>query len=245
MERFLTKTVTESFCKDTGFDFTPNSFLVCRAGSVTHGTQLETSDTDFIGVVMPPVEWILGLHKFDHWEHKNPDVKVYSLSKYIRLLLKGNPAVIETLWLNDKDYCRVDTANDFLMLRMARDMFSSCLLGHAIIGYAKSRLDSFDLWDSKDKAHLIRLLRMGVEFFKTGQLVVYRPDAEELKSIKLGLWSDQQIKEEATRLLESLRMAMESTSVPSEPQHEKVERFLVSTLVRKIEAETAVKVLML
>lgn len=41
-------------------------------------------------------------------------------------------------------------------------------------------------YDCKNAAHLIRLLRMCVEFLDTGTLVVKRPDAAELLSIKTG-----------------------------------------------------------
>ena len=41
-------------------------------------------------------------------------------------------------------------------------------------------------YDSKNAAHLIRLLRMCKEFLATGEMIVFRPDAAELLDIKKG-----------------------------------------------------------
>jgi hypothetical protein len=50
-------------------------------------------------------------------------------------------------------------------------------------------------YDSKHAMHLVRLLRMGAEALQTGQLLVKRPDAEELLTIRNGAWSyDELIK---------------------------------------------------
>src|SRR5215471_6865684 len=56
-------------------------------------------------------------------------------------------------------------------------------------------------YDVKNAAHLIRLLRMGSEFIETGTLQVYRTtDADQLKIIKRGGWTLDQVKAEAERL---------------------------------------------
>lgn len=43
-------------------------------------------------------------------------------------------------------------------------------------------------YDTKHAMHLVRLLRMGVEALRDGQLVVKRPDAKELLDIRNGAW---------------------------------------------------------
>jgi len=49
-------------------------------------------------------------------------------------------------------------------------------------------------YDCKNAAHLIRLLRMGVEFLKDGRLYVMREDAKQLIEIKRGEWTLEQVK---------------------------------------------------
>jgi len=44
-------------------------------------------------------------------------------------------------------------------------------------------------YDTKHAMHLVRLLRMGVEALRDGQILVKRPDAAELLEIRNGAWS--------------------------------------------------------
>jgi hypothetical protein len=73
-------------------------------------------------------------------------------------------------------------------------------------------------YDVKNAAHLIRLLRMGAEFIATGTLQVYRTtDADELKRIKRGGWTLDQVKEEAHRLFEEVEAARGRSPLKEEP----------------------------
>ncbi|HXJ29519.1 MAG TPA: nucleotidyltransferase domain-containing protein [Gemmatimonadales bacterium] len=73
-------------------------------------------------------------------------------------------------------------------------------------------------YDVKNAAHLIRLLRMGIEFLETGQLQVFRTtDADELKRIKRGGWSLDQVKAQAERLFGGIEEARARSALPSQP----------------------------
>ncbi len=72
-------------------------------------------------------------------------------------------------------------------------------------------------YDSKNAAHLIRLLRMGVEFLKDGDLRVARSDSEELLSIKRGEWPLDAVKAEAERLFNLAEKAYVTSPLPPEP----------------------------
>lgn len=73
-------------------------------------------------------------------------------------------------------------------------------------------------YDVKNAAHLIRLLRMGSEFLRTGHLQVYRTqDAAELKQIKQGGWSLDQVKAEAERLFQGIEQARAESPLPPAP----------------------------
>lgn len=50
-------------------------------------------------------------------------------------------------------------------------------------------------YDGKHAAHLVRLMRTCEEVMTTGNLIVTRPDAEELKTIRNGAWSFEQLEE--------------------------------------------------
>jgi len=73
-------------------------------------------------------------------------------------------------------------------------------------------------YDVKNAAHLIRLLRMGIEFLETGRLQVYRTsDAEELKQIKRGGWALEQVKAQAETLSGRIEEARAGSPLPDRP----------------------------
>ncbi len=73
-------------------------------------------------------------------------------------------------------------------------------------------------YDVKNAAHLIRLLRMGAEFLESGRLQVYRStDADELKLIKRGGWTLDQVKREAERLFGGIEQARARSPLPPGP----------------------------
>lgn len=85
-------------------------------------------------------------------------------------------------------------------------------------------------YDAKNAAHLIRLLRMCVEFLKTGEMIVFRPDAAELLDIKRGKWALDHIKAHATDLFAEAKAAKGASCLPDEPDRDKVEKLLVGIL---------------
>lgn len=83
-------------------------------------------------------------------------------------------------------------------------------------------------YDVKNAAHLIRLLRMGAEFLATGQLNVYRTDdAEELKLIKRGGWTLEQVKAEAARLFGGIEASRARSTLPEGPDTAAAEKLLL------------------
>jgi predicted nucleotidyltransferase len=73
-------------------------------------------------------------------------------------------------------------------------------------------------YDVKNAAHLIRLLRMGIEFLETGELQVFRTsDAEELKRIKRGGWTLDQVKAQAEALFGRIEEARARSPLPHRP----------------------------
>src|ERR1700759_2667177 len=87
-------------------------------------------------------------------------------------------------------------------------------------------------YDSKNAAHLIRLLRMGVEFLVEGDLHVERADAENLLSIKRGEWPIEKVKEEAERLFKLAEEAYVRSSLPPKPDEKRAERLCLEIISR-------------
>lgn len=89
-------------------------------------------------------------------------------------------------------------------------------------------------YDSKNAAHLIRLLRMAIEFFETGAMKVKRPDAAELLDIKRGKWKLEDIKALAADLFVKARAAKDAAEMPDEPDYAGAEQLLVQLISERL-----------
>jgi hypothetical protein len=85
-------------------------------------------------------------------------------------------------------------------------------------------------YDAKNAAHLIRLLRMGIEFLTEGTLHVERADAPELLEIKRGAWPLEKVKEEAERLFVLAQEAYVRSQLPPEPDRTRAESLCVEMI---------------
>jgi predicted nucleotidyltransferase len=86
--------------------------------------------------------------------------------------------------------------------------------------------------DCKHASHLVRLLRMCREILETGQVIVRRPDAEELLAIRNGAWSYEQIVEFAEREDKCLDEVKKNSKLPKVPDRDWLDN-LCQALVRK------------
>lgn len=231
-----------------------NCLTVWR-GSVAHGTYvpnddpLSVDDKDLIGICIPPAECYVGLREFgsrgtqeimvDPW-----DVVIYEHRKALRLLAKGNPNMLCMLWAPSEFTTHYTAAGEALLA--CRDLFASKAAFPAFRGYAQSQLkkmqkgvyhgymgekrkalvDQFG-YDTKNASHLIRILRQGIDFMRTGDLEVYRSDAEELLAIKHGKFSYEKIKAEAEKLDLALAAAGAISTLPEEPDWDAINRLAV------------------
>ncbi len=231
----------------------PRVGLAGYAGSVAHGTAGDViDDIDVRGVFISPIQHYFGLTKCEHIERISVagkyDFALFEIRKFIGLLLKSNPNVLSLLWLPQNLYIiRSDWGK---LLIENRQMFMSKKLYKSFGGYAygqlrrmthpctnqafqgKKRRERFEKfgYDCKNAAHLIRLLRMGIEALATGQIEVARHDAKQLKEIKAGQWTLAQIEVEAERLQHLLDEAFVRCDLPSSPDYKKAERLLVDIL---------------
>jgi hypothetical protein len=70
---------------------------------------------------------------------------------------------------------------------------------------------------------------MGSEFLRTGTLQVYRTsDADELKVIKRGGWTLDQVKAEAEALFSGIEAARAASTLPVEPDRDAAHQLLMS-----------------
>ncbi len=226
------------------------AILVGYRGSIAHGMydppEKPTSidDKDVMAICMPPMDYYYGLKQFGSRGTKeikeaNWDIVAYELTKAMRLLEKGNPNILSLLWLHDTHYIKKTRAGEMLLDN--RKLLVGKHVYHSFVGYARGQLHRMTHtaregymgakrkrlvkrfgYDIKNAAHLIRLLRMGIEFLGDGELQVLRPDAQQLLEIKRGEWSLEEVKVEASRLFIAAEAAYTLSKLPAKPDHEKI-----------------------
>ena len=241
---------------DVPFDLQKHLVLLCRRGAEAHETYIPPTDPnsiddrDLVGVVVPPAKYYIGLQKWENAESiKNEwDVVLYEFRKVVNLLMKQNPNVLAMLYLRPEDYLHMTEAGRLLVEN--RSLFQH--RGHAVnafVGYAHGQLNDMMQfehkgymgskrkalvakfgYDTKNAGHLIRILRMGLEYITTGEMNVYRPDRDELMSIKCGEWSLHAVREEADRLFVLCKDAKATSPLPTEIDEEAIEQLVMKVL---------------
>lgn len=237
----------------------PKCLIVGIVGSTSHGTKLQKDDPcciddeDILGVCVGPEDHYFGLGRFEQKEIKKDkwDCVTYEVRKFFRLLLQQNPNVLALLYLQEKDYIYISDSGKLLLEN--KNLFVSKQAFHAFSGYAhqqmhkmthgacegymgakrKALVEKFG-FDCKNAAHLIRLLRMGIEYLGDGVLRVFREDACELKDIKSGKWELERVQKEADRLFTLAQEAFVRSTLPAFPDKAKAEQLLIDILKKEL-----------
>jgi hypothetical protein len=88
---------------------------------------------------------------------------------------------------------------------------------------ARAELERRHGYDTKHAMHLIRLMRMGLEVLRTGDLIVRRPDAEELNAIRDGALTFEDLLTAAAALKDQMADAAEHSDLPVDVDHDRVD----------------------
>jgi predicted nucleotidyltransferase len=81
----------------------------------------------------------------------------------------------------------------------------------------RAALEAKSGYDTKHGMHLVRLMRMGYEILSEGKVIVKRPDAEELLSIRNGAWSYETIVTYAKDMEAKIDAAEKTSPLPRAP----------------------------
>lgn len=189
---------------------TENEILRGVVGSVALGLNLPgTDDRDEMAVFIEPMRYGLGFGEFDHLITRDQpegvrsqpgdlDSTAYSLTKYLKLALSGNPSVLMLLYLPEY----INQEPDGVTLVELRDSIVSQKALPRFLGYLtqqKLRLQG-ELgqknvhrpelvekygYDTKYAMHALRLGYQGIELATTGMLTLPLPS--DVRSLLLGV----------------------------------------------------------
>jgi hypothetical protein len=124
--------------------------LEIRTGSHLYGTNVETSDEDFLGVFIPTEDYVFGLLNVEEVDKgiksknelgkNNPDAvdkKIYEFRRFLNLCLGNNPNILESIFVNKDNIIYIDDIGEELIGMY--DAFVSKLCVNKFISYAKSQ----------------------------------------------------------------------------------------------------------
>jgi predicted nucleotidyltransferase len=158
-------------------------------GSHAYGLATPESDEDWRGVYQLPNDAFLGLDTPQRtWSgYGGQDAVAWELGHFVHLLLKGNPNIIEMLWI-DPEHVYL-TSPVIESLRAVRRHFITRQMGHAYLGWIRSELAHEDnVLTPKRLSHAARLAWQLEGALATGDLAVRLPEARlvGVRDIKAG-----------------------------------------------------------
>lgn len=236
----------------------PNLILLGLVGSTVHGVTVDSADDrDEMGICIEPPEYVAGLRTFDQWVYRTQpegtrsgpgdvDRTVYSLRKWCRLALAGNPTVMLLLHVPDAQ-CQV-LEDPGRQLRANKQWFASRRAGRAYLGYMQRQRDRMtgergqmrvnrpELiqqygFDTKYAGHVLRLGYQGIEFLESGHLTLpmRSPERARVLDVRNGHVPFQDVLAEADHLQHRLESLLESSPLPERPNDNEVNAFLAET----------------
>jgi hypothetical protein len=232
------------------------TILRVQVGSGVHGVTVENQDDrDEMGICIEPPEYVIGLRQFEQYEFRTQpvghrsgpgdlDLVVYSLRKWMRLALQGNPTVLLPMFVPDSEVCAIDDLGHHL--RDHPEMILSRQCGGRFIGYLRSQREQLvgikskrhtnrpELvetygFDTKFAYHMVRLGLQGVELLTTGRVTLPMPEPWRtwLRELRLGQHTKKEALEVAENLELQLAVLMDTSPLPAEPDRRAADEWLI------------------
>lgn len=142
-----------------------------------------------------------------------------------------------------------ENANEVALSSVPKNMEPVALMSFNKDGYTKHCKDYRDYWDwvsvrnserfentvqhgknydAKNMLHTFRLLDMAAEILEKAEVIVRRPNREELLAIRRGDFTYEELLERAEAKLEAISHLYESSPLPDFPDKGRIEELLVS-----------------
>lgn len=245
-----------------------DSCTIIRAvvGSKCLGLDIPESDTDEMGICVEPLSEAVGLDApFEQFvrtgpdeRREGPDLQIYGLRKYVKLALSGNPTILALLFIPTEFISVIDAKGT--QLRDMRGSIISRHAGKAFLGYMQAQrmrlvgergqkrikrpeLEEKFGFDTKYAMHVLRLGMQGVELLTTGNLnfPMSREEIDYLYGVREGAESLQAVLTKAGELEAELKLLLDNSPLPAEPNRAMVEDWMLTTYIRSWTAAQTTK----
>lgn len=172
------------------------------------------------------------------------DVTIFSIVKYFQLAMENNPNVIDSLFTPASAVLHSTRIGQ--MVRDRRRDFLHKGAWHKFKGYAYSQVHKMEIktpqegsrraetvqkygFDCKFAYHTVRLLDEVEQILVEGDINLQR-NREQLKAIRRGEWTADQVREHFTRKEKELESAYLSSRLPHSPDEAKIKTLLLECL---------------
>jgi predicted nucleotidyltransferase len=230
--------------------------LRCIVGSTVHGLNITgADDIDEMGVCIEPPEYVIGLKYFEQKVSRtkpngirsgvgDKDSVIYSLRKWARLAVAGNPTILLLLFVPEEFIIEKNLIGE--KLQKLYPFFISKSVSEPFLGYMQAQrqrllgirgqkrikrieYESEYGYDVKYAMHMLRLGFQGIEIMKTGRLHLPMKDPERgiLRDVREGKYKISDVIDISWELEKGMGNATENTFLPDKPCIENVNKFLV------------------
>ena len=163
-----------------------NSDILVLSGSRLYGMSNPLSDHDYRGVILPPYEYLLNIKKFEAIEFED-DYKVFSLERFLKLVIKGSPGETELLFANKENIIKCSKIGKQI-LSLREDLVSNAVYGR-IMGYSVGE------WRKAMGTKAVVEKRTQTEDGVVNDIRnIFHPNKENMDSIIKTLYSDRKLK---------------------------------------------------
>jgi uncharacterized protein len=223
----------------SGFSYGRDLIHLFIGGSELHGAKLGgTDDVDIYGIFIEPPERALGLEPVDHFvwstagdDRRNTaddvDLTLYSLRKWARLAIKGNPTALHFLFapngLGHATWTRIIADRSAFLARSCAPQFVNFadaqlkrMTGERGRGKKGQRPEIEERfgYDTKAAMHTLRLLHECVELMQHGTITLPRPERDFLVRVRAGEFSLDKILDFARQLFSQCDQAEKASRLP-------------------------------
>lgn len=223
-----------------------------EVGSSAYGTSVEGSaDYDEVGIFAETWDQWIGISSGDETINYRPeraqgersqagdyDLVVHSARKWARLCASGNPSMLAALY-GPVTYAAMDAPMP------PRDAFFSKRAISAFLGYAKQQRERVEGvrggkhtnrpelvekygFDTKYAMHMVRLGVQGIEYMKTGKLVlpIQEPFGQVLRDIRVGEYTLDECIEMSLASENHLMKFRNDSNIPDHPDIDTINLWL-------------------
>lgn len=155
-------------------------------GSHAYGLNTDSSDYDWGGIFVSPLQDVVSLKKPQETINtKDPDLTLHEVEKWMRLAMQGNPTILEYLWLDNYETLTqegewlIDIRKQFLSLNI-RNSYGGYAFAQAKRLMQSGLSYEFRSRYAKHARHCFRLLDQGGQLLTTQSLDIKVSNRDEL-----------------------------------------------------------------